>query len=104
MATSFDELLKRSSRRTKSRNRQDYVLTVEGDDPIRIQYPDALKSMEYERASTVWDQVRILAGSEFPRLIDLFRGQDISVVQLMLTDMWEFWEDDSMQVPGGKEV
>ena len=104
MATDFNSLLQRAERRTRGRNRQPYVLNIEGDDPISIKHPDAVTSMEYERAESVWDQLKILAGPEFPRLLDLFRGKDISVVQLMITEMWEQWNDDSHQVPGGKEA
>ncbi|WGH20822.1 tail assembly chaperone [Gordonia phage Commandaria] len=103
MGTSFADLQKRAARRSKGRNREPFVLEVEGDDPIKIKYPDAIKSMEYERAATVYEQLQILAGADFPRLIDLFRGEDISVVQLMITEMWDQWNDDSLQVPGGKE-
>lgn len=104
MPTDFKSLQERAARRTKNRNRQPFVLNIEGDDPIRIKYPDAIKSMEYERADTVWAQLQILAGPDFPRLLDLFRGEDISVVQLLITEMWDQWNDDSHEVPGGKEV
>lgn len=104
MATDFNTLLQRAERRTQGRNRQPYVLKVEGDEDIVIKYPDALKQMEYERADTVYGQLQILTGPEFPRLLDLFRGKDISVVQLLITELWEQWNDDSAAVPGGKEA
>ncbi|QAY17387.1 tail assembly chaperone [Gordonia phage IDyn] len=101
-SVSFEDLEKRAARRIKGRNRSPYVLKVEGDDDIVIKYPDAVTSMEYEAATGIMEQLRILSGSEYPRLIDLFRGKDIAVVQLFITDMWETWNDDSHEVPGGK--
>lgn len=103
MATDFKDLVSRAERRTRKRNRKPFVLNIEGDEPISVKYPDAIKSIEYERAQTVYDQLRILTGSDFARILQLFEGEDISVVQLFITEMWDFWADDSHEVPGGKE-
>ncbi|AKJ72369.1 tail assembly chaperone [Gordonia phage GTE8] len=103
MAVNFADLERRAAKRTARFNRSPFVINVEGDDPIEIKYPDSIASMEYERASTVYDQLRVLTDSDFPRVLDLVRGKDISVVQLMITEMWAHWGDDSGEVPGGKE-
>ncbi|AET09777.1 tail assembly protein [Gordonia phage GTE5] len=102
MGTSFESLVSRAQKRNKGKNRKPFVLEIQDDDPITIAYPDAVKSMEYEAATTVREQIRILAGADYPRLMDLFRGEDISVVQILLTEMWDQWNDDSHDVPGGK--
>lgn len=104
MGTSFESLVERAKKRTKGLNRAPFVITVEGDDPIEVEYPDAIKSMNYERAETVYDQLRALLGTDFTRILDLVRGKDISVLQLLITEMWDFWDDDSHEVPGGKEA
>ncbi|ATS93123.1 tail assembly chaperone [Gordonia phage Patio] len=102
MGTSFESLVERAKKRTKGRNRDPFVITIEGDDPIEVPYPDAIKSMNYERAETVYDQLRALLGVDFTRILDMVRGKDISVLQLLITEMWDFWDDDSHEVPGGK--
>ncbi|AXH50317.1 tail assembly chaperone [Gordonia phage NatB6] len=102
MAVNFEDLEARAAKRTAHRNRAPYVINVKDDDPIEIKYPDSIASMEYERATSVYDQLRILTESDFPRILDLVRGKDISVVQLLITEMWAFWGDDSREVPGGK--
>lgn len=103
MGIKFSDLEKRAERSVKKKNRQPYVIEVDGDDPIVIKYPDAVTSMEYERRTDLYGSLQILAGSEFPRILDLVEGKDLEVVQFLLTDMWKFWRDDSHEVPGGKE-
>lgn len=60
--------------------------------------------MDYERAQTAYEQLQVLTKADFPRILDLVRGKPISVVQLLLTEMWAHWGDDSSEAPGGKEL
>ena len=78
--------------------------SVEDDEDIRIEYPDAIQAMDYERAQTAYEQLQVLTKADFPRILDLVRGKPISVVQLLLTEMWAHWGDDSSEAPGGKEL
>ena len=103
MATSFESLVARAEKRAKG-HRTPFVITVEGDDDIKIPYPDALQAMDYEKAGTAYEQLQVLTKSEFPRILDLVRGKSIDVVQLLLTEMWSHWGDDSAEAPGGKEL
>lgn len=103
MATSFESLVARAEKRSRA-NRTPFVITVEGDEDIKIAYPDSIQAMEYERAQTAYDQLQVLTKSDFPRILDLVRGKPISVVQLLITEMWSHWGDDSDAAPGGKEL
>ncbi|AVE00695.1 tail assembly chaperone [Gordonia phage Buggaboo] len=103
MGIKFSDLEKRAERSVAKKNRKPYVIEVEDDDPIVIPYPDAIKSMEYERREDLYGSLQILAGAEFPRILELVEGKDLEVVQYLLTDMWKFWRDDAHEVPGGKE-
>lgn len=101
----FQQLADRAEkRRHKGKKKRPYVLPVDGDKDIVIPYPDAIKSMEYEELTTVRAQLRCLTGAEFPRILELCRGRDVSVIQDLISDMWDFWDDDSNEVPGGKEA
>ncbi|UTN91402.1 tail assembly chaperone [Gordonia phage Outis] len=102
MGIKFSDLEKRAERSVAKKNRKPYVIEVEDDDPIVIPYPDAIKSMEYERREDLYGSLQILAGAEFPRILQLVEGKDLEVVQYLLTDMWKFWRDDAHEVPGGK--
>ncbi len=100
----FQQLADRAEkRRHKGNKKEPYRLKVEDDKDIVIQYPDAIRSMDYEEAKTARAQIQILAGSEYPRIMALLRGRDIAVLQDLIADMWDFWDDDSNEVPGGKE-
>ena len=103
MATSFESLVQRAEKRAKGR-RTPFVITVEDDEDICIEYPDAIQAMDYERAQTAYEQLQVLTKADFPRILDLVRGKPISVVQLLLTEMWAHWGDDSSEAPGGKEL
>lgn len=101
----FQQLADRAEkRRHKGKPKKPFVMKVEGDKDIVIPYLDSIKSMDYEEAQTVRAQLRILAGAEYPRIIELVRGRDISVIQDFIAEMWDFWDDDSHEVAGGKEV
>lgn len=103
MATSFESLVARAEKRSKG-NRTPFVITVEGDEDIKIAYPDSIQAMDYERAQTAYEQLQVLTKSDFPRILDMVRGKPIDVVQLLITEMWAHWGDDSSEAPGGKAL
>lgn len=110
MAMDFNTLVSRAEKRierTKGK-RTPFVLSGLPDDQpdISIPYPDAIRSMEFEKAGTVWDQLRILTGKDFGRLLQLVEGKDVTVVQDLIQSMWDHWDNgsDLTLVPGGKEA
>lgn len=107
MAVNFDTLASRAQKRVERRTggkRPEWVLVIGNDEPdMVIPKPDAIVAMESEKAGSLYDQVRVLTGKEFPRILDLVRGKDIAVMQDLLTSMWDAWGDDSQEVAGGKE-
>lgn len=106
MATDFATLAARAEKRvSRKKSRKPYVLTGLPDEQpdITIQYPDAIKSMEFEKAPNVYEQLRVLTGKDFARVLGLVDGLDIAVVQDLIQSMWDHWDDDSHEVPGGKE-
>lgn len=103
MATNFNDLAKRAEKRAG--NRSDYVLVIgDGEPDVVISKPDAIQAMQSEQAGSMLDQIRILTGTEYPRILDLLKGRDIRVAQDLVTDMWRHWDGDAHEVPGGKEV
>lgn len=115
MATNFNALVARTEKRverTKGK-KTPYVLSGLPDDmpDIVIEYPDAIRSMNFEKATTVWDQLSVLTGKDFARILGLVEGKDIAVVQDLINDMWDHWDRgdkgttgaDLHSVPGGKE-
>lgn len=115
MATDFNTLVSRAEKRverTKGK-KTPYVLTGLPDDmpDISIEYPDAIKSMQFEKANTVYDQLQVLSGKDFARILGLVEGKDIAVVQDLINAMWDHWDRgdqgsskaDLHSVPGGKE-
>jgi hypothetical protein len=106
MAISFEELANRAQKRAEkggAKKNPEFRMPVEGDSDIVIPKPDAIVSMQSEKAGNLWDQLQVLTGKEFSRIIELVRGKDIRVVQDLITEMWSQWDDDSHTVAGGKE-
>ena len=115
MATNFNDLVNRAEKRVEriKGKKTPYVLRGLPDDmpDISIDYPDAITSMQFERANTVYDQLQVLTGKDFARILGLVQGKDIAVVQDLINDMWDHWDRgdkgtakaDLHSVPGGKE-
>ena len=79
-------------------------MRIKDDKDIVIPKPDAIVAMQAESAKTLWDQLRVLSGKDFGRILELVKGKDIQVVQDLIAEMWEAWDDDSHEVDGGKEA
>lgn len=105
-AFSFEDLAERAEKRANVDKKTPRVfrMTVKDDEDVVIPKPDAITAMQSEKAGSLWDQLQVLTGKEFPRIIELVRGKDISVVQALISKMWDAWGDDSREVSGGKEV
>lgn len=104
MAVDFNTLAARAEKRIEKRGGANkvFVMKVEGEPDIVIPKPDALVAMQSEEASTIKAQLQVLSGKSFGRILDLVKGKDISVVQDIITAMWDAWDDDSSEVGGGK--
>ncbi|WNM69944.1 tail assembly chaperone [Rhodococcus phage GuyFagieri] len=103
MAVNFATLAGRAEKRVGKK--KDFVLQIGDDQPdIVIPRPDAIVSMQSEKAGSLYDQLQVLTGKEFPRILELVKGKPIQVVQDLITAMWDAWEDDAHEVPGGKSV
>ncbi|WIC89664.1 tail assembly chaperone [Rhodococcus phage Apiary] len=101
MAVNFATLASRAEKRAGKK--KDFVLQLGDDQPdIVIPRPDAIVSMQSEKAGSLYDQLQVLTGKEFPRILELVKGKPIQVVQDLISEMWDAWEDDAHEVPGGK--
>jgi hypothetical protein len=105
VAIDFETLAARAEKRVAKRGgKREFVMRIKDDKDIVIPKPDAIVSMQAESAKTLWDQLRVLSGKDFGRILELVKGKDIQVVQDLITEMWEAWDDDSHEVDGGKEA
>jgi len=104
MAISFDDLVQRAEKRNRHKVKTPFVMKMPNDEPdLVVERPDAVKSMQFEETSTAIGQLRILLGKDFNRVWELFRGQDISVATMLISQMWEHWDDSDIRVvEGGK--
>ena len=71
---------------------------------MSIPVPDSITTMNFEKAGNLYDQLQVLTGKEFPRILGLVQGKDIQVVQDLINEMWDHWDNgnDASNVPGGK--
>ncbi len=104
MGFSFDDLVDRAERRNKSKVKTPFVMKMPNDEPdLVVPRPDAQKSLNFEEATTAKQQLQILLGKDFGRVWDIFKGQDVEVAQMMVTEMWSHWDgNDIVGIDGGK--
>lgn len=105
MATNWEDLVAGAERKLakQKKNREPYVLNFKDEPPVSVKFPDGQRSMDYEEAESGKQQLRILLGRDFQRVWEKFKGVDVTVVTDLIRDMWRHWDDESEEVPGGKE-
>lgn len=105
---SFSKYVDEGKKKAQGKNRKPFILRDlpdKPDKPIVIEFPDAPTQMRYEEAQSLPQQLRVLMGvRNYARLLDNLKGEPGEAAEAILTDMWDQWgEDDSDEVPGGKE-
>lgn len=107
MAVKWDDLVKQGNKKVErsKRSRKPYVLKFgDGEPDVVVKFPDGQRSMDYEEAQSGKSQLKILLGRDFFRVWEKFENVDVEVVSELIKSMWDHWDDDSDEVPGGKEV
>lgn len=108
----WNKLADKGNKRAKAKGRTPYVLNNLPDDPdnekpIVVKFPDGAQQLEYDAAPNVRTQLQILLGQrDFFRLMRNLKGKPGEIAEEILDEIQDHWdvEDDSAEVPGGKEV
>lgn len=99
----FEDLLNKA-RRQSAGKRPPYVIEID-EERYEIAYPDAQAYLEMstlDEGETL-AQLRIVFRDEpyaFNALMRSLRGEPAEVIELILNDMFETWNDDSIKQPG----
>lgn len=106
MAKYFEDFVEQGEKKAKAKgsSRKPYVIKFRDETPdIVIPYLDAKKSLYYETADGGLAQLRILMKpGDLVRFLDKLDGTPVESLKDIVADIWEFWNDDSDEVPGGK--
>lgn len=99
----FEDLVSKAGSKNKV-TRPDYVLEIDGD-TYRIAYPDAQAylSMSTLDEKETLEQLKIIFRKQpiaFNALMRALDGEDVEVIDLLLSDMFNVWNDDSIKQPG----
>lgn len=104
MAVKWEDLVREGNKKVSKRGgRPDFVLQFDGEPDVVVKFPDGQRSMDYEEAQSGKQQLKILLGRDFARVWEKFRGTNVEVVSGLIQAMWDHWDDESDEVPGGKE-
>ena len=104
MSVKWDDLVNEGRKKVEKRGgRPDFVLKFDGEPDVVVKFPDGQRSMDYEEAQSGKQQLRILLGRDFSRVWEKFRGVPVETLTALIQRMWDHWDDEGDQVPGGKE-
>lgn len=102
----FEDMLAKAQARAKSskKNKEPFVIEIEGE-TYSIDYPDAQAYLEMSTLdeSEVLQQMKVVFRNNpraFNALMRSLAGQPAEVIEVVLDEMFAFWNDDSMAQPG----
>lgn len=102
----FEDFVAQGEKKAKAKGseRKPFVIKFKDDTPdIRIEPLDALKSLHYEQAQSGLAQLRvIMRPGDLARFMEKLDGAPVEALKAIVDDIWDKWNDDSNEVPGGK--
>lgn len=104
MAKFEDFVTKARARASKNGSREPYTFEVEGE-TFEINFPDAQAYLELSTLDEdeTLAQLKVIFRSNpaaFNALMRALKGEPAEVIDVILTDMFSVWNDDSVSQPG----